>query len=159
MLNKNLYRKRLRESRANSGLSTRDVGKAIGYCDGSHLTQWECGTFFPRIESLANLCALYHVDPNYLTGMSDHPFYVDVNHCPQLIASQLKKARQASELSAADVSRRIPAGRAVVFKWESGVRTPKLLSLMKLCDIYQVTPNYLLGWDNNNNKRGYKNAK
>lgn len=63
------------------------------------------------------------------------------------LAENLKRIRQERGMTQAQVAKRIPVDRTTYTKYENGIAEPHLGNLVKLCDVLQVSPNELLGWE------------
>ena len=61
--------------------------------------------------------------------------------------TRLKAARLAKGLTQVEVSEKIDNScHKNISRWEAGINTPNLRIFIKLCKIYGVTPNDLLGF-------------
>lgn len=56
-----------------------------------------------------------------------------------------KAARVNAGLTIAEVSRKLGVDPNTVFRWESDNRVPKSRYLMQLCDMYNISPDWILG--------------
>lgn len=61
------------------------------------------------------------------------------------IGERLRKARIKKELTQAEVARRLGVTRSVITRYESGINDPPTENLIKLAEIYKVSPNYFFG--------------
>ena len=59
----------------------------------------------------------------------------------------LKAARKAAKLSQTEVAERIGVAQPTVSGWECGEYCPDLKNIVSLCDLFDVTPNQLLGYE------------
>lgn len=66
----NIMRKRLRELRAESGLSQAKLGKELGL-SAATIGYYENGDRLPDIEKAARIATYFHVSVDYLLGLSD----------------------------------------------------------------------------------------
>lgn len=57
----------------------------------------------------------------------------------------LKKTRKQKGLTQEEVAEKIHVARGVISEWESGKRNPGLLSIYKLCQLFDMTLDELLG--------------
>ena len=62
-------------------------------------------------------------------------------------AENLRRYRKVCGLTQAQVARRIQVDRTTYTKYESGAVEPSIATLRTLCDVLQVTPNDLFGWE------------
>jgi len=59
----------------------------------------------------------------------------------------IKAARKAAKLSQAEVATRIGVAQPTVSGWENGDYCPDLKNIIAMCDLFGVTPNRLLGYE------------
>lgn len=59
-------------------------------------------------------------------------------------SEQLKKYRRASNLSQEDLAEKLGISRQTISKWESEQSVPDVYTCLKLCKIFDITPNQLL---------------
>lgn len=62
---------------------------------------------------------------------------------------KLKDLRHAHKLSQQEASSRIGITRSAYANYEQGLREPDLDTLKKICLLYDITADYLLGIDEN----------
>ena len=60
-------------------------------------------------------------------------------------AERLKRARAVRKLSQSQIAELLEVDRTTYAKYEQGVNNPTLARLEKLAEILEVTPNYLMG--------------
>ena len=58
---------------------------------------------------------------------------------------RLKRARTVKKLSQNQIALMLEIDRTTYAKWEQGINNPTLARLEKLAEILEVTPNYLMG--------------
>ena len=83
----------------------------------------------------------------YLDGVI---IMVNVN----LIRERLRAAREMQCMTLKQVAARLSTDTSLIHHWETGYRLPSMHSLYKLCIIYEVSPNYLMGWDKEDESQG-----
>lgn len=66
---------------------------------------------------------------------------------PSAFVERLIAAREAAGKTQDDAAAAIGIGKQSVYKWEMGKVLPDLKSLVKICEVYNTTPNHLLGFD------------
>jgi len=59
-------------------------------------------------------------------------------------AKNLQASRKAANLSQESLAEQLRLSRQAISKWEIGQSTPDMDTLMKLCEVLNVTPNQLL---------------
>ena len=62
--------------------------------------------------------------------------------------NRLKELRLSSGFSQKELSEKMFVNQTAVSQWERGVTSPSPATLLRLCDLYGVTTDYLLGRDN-----------
>lgn len=81
--------------------------------------------------------------------MNKHP---NVNYLPRLSKSnavfqaRVKSLRHFAGLSQMQAAAGLGIEKKQISQYENGKLMPNMRTLIKLCDFYQVTPNYLLGF-------------
>ena len=65
----------------------------------------------------------------------------------KMVAENLRRYRKALDLTQAQVAQRIQVDRTTYTKYESGAVEPSIATLRTLCNVLQVTPNDLFGWE------------
>ena len=58
---------------------------------------------------------------------------------------RLKMYREKANMTQRDVSQVLDISQAAYWNWEKGIASPSPKQIMKLCDLYQCTPNDLFG--------------
>lgn len=59
----------------------------------------------------------------------------------------LSALRKSKNLSQEEIADRLGVSRQAISKWENGQALPETANVMKLCEILEVTPNELLGYE------------
>lgn len=59
----------------------------------------------------------------------------------------LSALRKSKNLSQEEIADRLGVSRQAISKWENGQALPETANIMKLCEILEVTPNELLGYE------------
>lgn len=62
------------------------------------------------------------------------------------VGERLRKARIKKGLKQAEVAKRLGVTRSVISRYELGINDPPSENIIKLAEIYGVSPNYLLGF-------------
>lgn len=60
---------------------------------------------------------------------------------------RIKKARCAKAITQEELAKAIGVGRAVISKYENDFITPKIETIEKIAKVLNVTPAYLMGWE------------
>ena len=61
-------------------------------------------------------------------------------------AERLKRLRLALGMSQDDLSKHMKLSRSAISMWERGLREPDYDTIVMLANVFQVTPQYLVGW-------------
>ncbi len=61
--------------------------------------------------------------------------------------SRLSSLRKAKGLSQEELAEKLGVSRQAISKWENGLSSPEMAQLPKLCEIFEVTPNELFGYE------------
>lgn len=64
----NLFGQNLKELRIQSGLSQRELGKALGFCNQT-ISFWEGGQREPDLDSIVKIAVFFEVSTDYLLGL------------------------------------------------------------------------------------------
>lgn len=67
----------------------------------------------------------------------------------KILGTRLKVLREQKQLSKAEVARRLDVGNTTYSNWEYGLREPNADTIVKLANFYNVSTDYLLGHDHN----------
>jgi len=62
-----------------------------------------------------------------------------------IIGKKIKELREEKELSQKMLGKELNLSQATIARWETGVRTPDIYSVVILADFFDVTADYLLG--------------
>ena len=63
------------------------------------------------------------------------------------IGSKIKAARKAAHMGQAELGEAIGIGKSSISEWESGKRSPDIDKIKDIAKVFNVTPAYLMGWD------------
>lgn len=64
-----------------------------------------------------------------------------------ILGPRLRAARRAKALTAIACAKEVGVSQPAWNMWEMGVRLPKIELLTEICDLLQISPNHLLGYD------------
>lgn len=65
----------------------------------------------------------------------------------QHIAETIYRRRSVLHMSQLQLAEAMGTGQRVVSYWETGSNIPRTRDLVRLCRVLKITPNELLGWD------------
>lgn len=148
------FAENLRTSRKARRLSQTALAEHV-HVSQHAVSTWELGLAKPSADTLQALAEFFGVTIDDLvgrTGDSTEPA-ARITPRPALGTAQssrrctdrLRMAREAKNLTQADVARAIGVARNLVSRWEIGDRKPQGDALVKLADLFGVTTDYLLG--------------
>ena len=60
---------------------------------------------------------------------------------------RLRHLRKDNNFTQQDIANKLNVSQNAVYNWESGKREPSLEIIEKLAEIYNVSPSYIVGWD------------
>ena len=60
---------------------------------------------------------------------------------------RLKELREEKELTQSQLAKEIGINRRTLSNYETGAREPDIQTIKKLCDFFEVTAGYLLGFE------------
>lgn len=66
----NVIGTRIKELRIDAGLSQRELGEKLGFCNQS-VSFWESGQREPSLDIVLQLAEFFGTSPNYLLGFSE----------------------------------------------------------------------------------------
>ena len=69
------------------------------------------------------------------------------NFLGTILGPRLREARKAKALTSVVCAKAVGVSQPAWNMWEMGVRLPKIELLTEVCDLLEVTPNHLLGYD------------
>ena len=121
---------------------------------GKMLWSFESGKVYPSVAFLSNLHSTYGVSLDYLFGFSPITEcriggfeHVDMLTLKNRIAWRLRKIRNALCLSKSRMANEMHVSSAVIRNYENnGVEKVGLWFLIRLCGVYHVSLDYLLGF-------------
>jgi transcriptional regulator with XRE-family HTH domain len=67
----NILGKRLRELRLEHGLSQKELGEKLGFCNQS-ISFWETGQREPDLDSLVRISKYFEVSSDFLLGLEEY---------------------------------------------------------------------------------------
>ena len=68
--------------------------------------------------------------------------------------TRIKELRQIADMSQEELGKRVGVQRAAIQKYEKGsVTNIPLVTIEKIARVFDVSPNYIVGWDNNSSNQ------
>ena len=118
---------RIFELMEEKGVSSYALAKIIGI-SGAAISKWKNGKTTPSYENLVALADYFNVPVDSL--YEENPF---------------RELRIKNGYSQQEVAKLLHVNQTAVSQWERGVTTPPISILLALCDLYNTTPDLLLG--------------
>lgn len=60
---------------------------------------------------------------------------------------RIKVERAKNDMKQSDLAERLGINQCQVSHWEAGGNIPTLYYILKICEIFKISPNELLGWE------------
>ena len=120
-----------------------DVGNIIGVTAAA-VGRYELGVRQLTPDLIAKFCALYHVSADYLLGFRDEDNATD-SLTGAYQPNRLRQIRNEHGFTQAEVGDAIGLSAAAIGHYESGKRSLTAALIAKLCALYHVSADYLLG--------------
>lgn len=152
---------RMREQRIKLNIKPKDIADKIGKSVSTYY-RYETGEIEKlTISKMCEIAGILNVSPIFLLlGLSNDsddtaPLSPDLNsQVITVFSEQLKKIRTAYDLSYSEFAAKIKKQSGInvtkkdIENWENGIQSPEILSVAAISDIFNVSPNYLLGLNN-----------
>lgn len=74
---------------------------------------------------------------------------INVNSIKRLMAYQIRMCRMMRGYTQQDIANQLQKSLNAVSSWELGKTSPSPDDMVRLCNILDITPNQLCGWDKN----------
>ncbi|MFQ6724070.1 MAG: helix-turn-helix domain-containing protein [Clostridia bacterium] len=71
-----------------------------------------------------------------------------MNRVNEIFAERLKELREEKGLSLKELARKIGVSDVAIGRWERKVQIPNIVMLDLIAKYFNVSPNYLLGYEN-----------
>ena len=68
-----------------------------------------------------------------------------------IFSSRLRNLRIQNDMTQVELAKRLNVSQNAIFNWESGRREPNYESIERISKIFDVSPSYLIGWDEPDN--------
>ena len=145
--------------RKEKGMTLEEVGKIVGV-GKSTVRKWETGMIGNmKIDKIDLLAKALKTTTAYLMGWEEKDICTDT---PQFhksssprennFAQRLKEQRTKHNLSQEDVAKSIQTSKQAIYKYENEIVTNIPFDKVEaLANLFNVTPAYLVGWENEEN--------
>nr|DAX73490.1 MAG TPA: Repressor protein CI [Caudoviricetes sp.] len=127
---------RLRASMSASNMKAVELHELTGISKAS-ISEYLSGNYEPKQRNIFKMAQALDVSPSYLMGVSDTP----------KINENIKRLRIEKGMTLADVGEKLGVRNATVQRYESGeIKNLEYETVVKLAEIFGVTPAALMGW-------------
>lgn len=140
---------RLRNIRENQDISQRKTSIKLGISK-SYYNYFESGERIIPLSRLNDFCNLFHVDFDYVLGLSNHNIVskkiteLDKN----LIGKRIKEIRTKNKLTQSDLAKIMHTTQSTVSSYENGNTMILTAFLYEICTKLNVSANYIVGKTN-----------
>lgn len=140
---------RIRILRREGKISQRDLGKMLGRTRNS-VSQWELGKQVPGVVDIGEMCRIFRVSSDFLLGLSDdrrEPAWISDPDMSGTKANllRLRQLRIERRVTQQELATEIGRACSTISVWEREKQTPGVTDIGDLCQIFDVSSDYLLG--------------
>lgn len=140
---------RIRILRREGKISQRDLGTMLGRTRNS-VSQWELGKQVPGVVDIGEMCRIFRVSSDYLLGLSDdrrEPAWIGDPEMSGVKANllRLRQLRIERRVTQQELATEIGRACSTISVWEREKQTPGVTDIGDLCQIFDVSSDYLLG--------------
>lgn len=132
-----VFAEQLKTLRKKNSLTQKELAEKVGVKQNSY-ANWENGNREPNIEMLVRIADYFDVSLDYLLGGKMKNITEEFSLC-------LKKLRMKRKLSQKQIAEELKISQQQYSKWEGGIITPNVETLVRLADYFDVSVDYLLG--------------
>lgn len=134
---------RIRELRKSSGLTQIELAQKLNVSYGT-IAMWETGKRTPGIETIKKIADFFGAPPGSITGWEDN------SAIKVTVGDRIKEARLKKGYSQTELAKLLGyESRSSISKIEKEGRDVPRNSILKFADVLDVTPSYLMGWEDN----------
>ena len=142
--NSKLFSARIKELRLERNLTCEELGKIMGVSKVS-VWQWENNINYPNNKILIKLTNFFNVTSDYLLGLPNSNINLSFG-----VSQKIKHLREKNKKSQEELASSLNVKRYTVSDWENERTEPNIESIIKLCKIFNVSADYLLGIETSN---------
>ena len=137
---------RIRIQRKKIGMTMKELGKAVGVTEAA-ISHYETGKREPDNEILMSIASTLGCSVDYLMGRDEHHENNEPSNQQDGLAfpTRFKESRERAGLSQKEAAISLDVSVQSVSYWETGARIPALEKVLQMCDLYNVSADYLLG--------------
>lgn len=142
---------RIRKFIEDANLTFKGVSKLTGLHQTS-ISNCVLGKYELNLNGLDKIAQTLNISPNMLLGYKNKSFVrdntkkVDKSNLSEIFSKKLKYLLSKHSLSYAELSELSGLGNGTVSRWINGQSLPSVSKLYKICNVFDVDPNYFMGY-------------
>ena len=118
-------------------------------CDIHAVSRWLHESNFPRFSTLLKITDHFKITIDFLLGLSDDETFDRVATTSKFL-ERLSLLLKGQNLSKYQLAKELKIEQATISKWFAGSYMPETFYLIKLSNYFEVTIEYLLGFNDSN---------
>lgn len=152
-LQKKIFSKNLNELMFLNGRSQSEVASAIGVSPQTFNT-WMQGIAIPRMDKIQLLADYFNVKKSLLIEQRSFTSRTKEKDFKKVFSDNLRYHLEIRNITQVELAHRLGVGTTSVYNWTSGLKTPRMDKIDKICSILRVSRNDLLTetTDNSSNR-------
>lgn len=142
-LQKKIFSKNLNELMFLNGKSQSEVASAIGVSPQTFNT-WMQGIAIPRMDKIQLLADYFNVKKSLLIEQGSFTSSTKEKDFNKVFSDNLRYHLEIRNITQVELAHRLGVGTTSVYNWTSGLKTPRMDKIDKICSILRVSRNDLL---------------
>lgn len=142
-LQKKIFSKNLNELMFLNGKSQSEVASAIGVSPQTFNT-WMQGIAIPRMDKIQLLADYFNVKKSLLIEQGIFTSRTKEKDFNKVFSDNLRYHLEIRNITQVELAHRLGVGTTSVYNWTSGLKTPRMDKIDKICSILRVSRNDLL---------------
>lgn len=142
-LQKKIFSKNLNELMFLNGKSQSEVASAIGVSPQTFNT-WMQGIAIPRMDKIQLLADYFNVKKSLLIEQGSFTSRTKEKDFNKVFSDNLRYHLEIRNITQVELAHRLGVGTTSVYNWTSGLKTPRMDKIDKICSILRVSRNDLL---------------
>lgn len=142
-LQKKIFSKNLNELMFLNGKSQSEVASAIGVSPQTFNT-WMQGIAIPRMDKIQLLADYFNVKKSLLIEQRSFTSRTKEKDFKKVFSDNLRYHLEIRNITQVELAHRLGVGTTSVYNWTSGLKTPRMDKIDKICSILRVSRNDLL---------------
>ena len=143
---KYLYKNKLVELREERNIKQYTIANLLNFHKNAY-GQFEREDSILPINHLNKICNYFDVSIDYIFDLTNAPQYKNVRKDinSSLAASRLKELRKENHLTQDKLADILTLTKSSISKYEKGINLLSTASIHKICSVYHISADYLLG--------------